>query len=256
MIEAESGYRERNLIFNPNTHSRNNDKNQAAQSPTHFIEARTTKNKFDGFNIKHYNSNKTRNSTNERSPNNTFSKFQLSNTNVKPANQTAKAGKNIFTLKKSNYDGFSTGIDNMKKRLTFNKYKSNQSGLRNQLEEELNSPHGTEEPFSTKRNKVSTRMGMTFKSRGNSHGHGLQLGNFISSTNNAELTKNTFKNSSLINNYGKTMNYDNSRIQGHLIESLTNVNEANKTKYYTPKTVQKTDEESTKSYTKIFNFPS
>lgn len=142
----------------------------------------------------------------------------------------------------------------MKKRLTFNKYKSN-SNARNTLEDELNSPHGNEDIYNTKRNKVSSRMGMTtFKSRGNSHGHGLQLGNFIS--NNPDVTKTTFKNSSLINNYGKTMNnYDSSRIQGHMIESLANVNDSNKQKYYTPKTVQKNDDESTKSFTKIFNFP-
>ena len=142
----------------------------------------------------------------------------------------------------------------MKKRLTFNKYKSN-SNARNTLEDELNSPHGNEDIYNTKRNKVSSRMGMTtFKSRGNSHGHGLQLGNFIS--NNPDVTKTTFKNSSLINNYGKTMNnYENSRIQGHMIESLANVNDSNKQKYYTPKTVQKNDDESTKSFTKIFNFP-
>ena len=85
-----------------------NDRSQVRALDNKFMEV--TKDKYDRFNIRHFHS-KGRTSTNDKA-NPKISTPTTKNTTINSmANQTTKVGKNIFTLKRSQYDGFTTGID-------------------------------------------------------------------------------------------------------------------------------------------------
>lgn len=60
-----------------------------------------------------------------------------------PGNQTAKVNRNVFALKRSQYEGLNTGLENMKTKLKLKKYKNEPSiskskGRTATYEEELN----------------------------------------------------------------------------------------------------------------------